>query len=339
MNEFRLAARCGGVPPVFRFGPSIVFGEPSLPIVNFTDRHLPALLDFVESQSDWGSHGRDLGREIFRQIAQQPWLDIHGNCWLLEDHGVVNGFCLVHREPFIGRAVLQMEIAPDLANSDQQIQLLDWAVKQIRVWGPKVVHVCLPAGSDQRAMLETAGFSQVRSYTNLLWQGDSLPSWSTANGYHVRPYAPGDEALLTEVQNSSFGGSWGFCPNTVEQIKYRADMANTRHQGILFLSQSDAPGEAAAGYCWTCMVPVPEGLKGIIGMIGVVPQHRGRGISKSMLMAGMDYLRTEGATGIGLEVDSNNDPAMRLYASVGFAKTSGLHWFELDLARVDTGSC
>jgi len=312
-----------------------------LPIVTFTYGHLPALLDFVESRNDWGSQGRDLGRKIFQEILEQPWLDLEGNCWVLEHQGAIKGFCLVHREPPIGRAVLQMEVDPGLAGGVLDMELLDTAVSQSRKWGAKVAHLCLPAGSARSAMVEEFGFSIARSYSNMLWQGGQSPPWFPANGYHVRAFSPGDEGLLTQVQNAAFSQSWGFCPNTVEQIKYRADMSNTRHEGIVFLfhREEQAQVDEPAGYCWTCLVPVPQGLRGVIGMIGVVPKFRGRGVSKSILMAGMDYLQTAGVADIGLEVDSNNTPALRLYTSVGFEKASELHWFELDLARLNTGNC
>jgi mycothiol synthase len=312
-----------------------------LPIVTFTDGRLPDLLDLAETLNDWGSHERDLGRKIFQELLEQPWLDLEVNCWILEEQGAVKGFCLVHREPPIGRAVLQMEVDPVLAGGALHRELLDTAVRQSRKWGANVAHLCLPANSSRSAMVEEYGFFMARSYTNMLWQEGQLPPWSTENGYHVRSFAPGDEGLLTQVQNSAFSDSWGFCPNTVEQIKYRADMSNTNHQGILFLfhRNQQTRAEAPAGYCWTCLVPIAEGLRGVIGMIGVVPEFRGRGISKSILMAGMDFLQTAGARNISLEDDSSNTPAIRLYTSVGFEKTSELHWFELDLARLNTGNC
>ena len=316
-----------------------------MPIVTFNDGHLPALLDLVESLNDWGSQGRDLGRKIFQELLEQPWLDLQANCWVLEDQDSVKGFCLVHREPPIGRAVIQMEVDPKLGGGVQEAELLDTAARHSRNWGAKVAHLCIPAGSNRAALLRERGFANARSYTNMLWQGAHLQAWSPAKGYHIRSYFPGDEGLLTQVQNAAFGESWGFCPNTVDQIKYRADMSNTRHQGILFIfhreeqQEEQACCEKPAGYCWTCLVPVPQGLKGIIGMIGVVPEFRGRGVSKSILLAGMDYLQSEGATDIGLEVDSSNTPAIRLYTSVGFERTSELHWFELDLSRLNTGSC
>ena len=67
-------------------------------------------------------------------------------------------------------------------------------------------------------------------------------------------------------------------------------------------------------------------------MIGVVPDYRGRGISRTILLASMDYLRSLDVADIGLQVDGSNTPATRLYTSVGFEKVGELHWFELVLS-------
>ena len=68
--------------------------------------------------------------------------------------------------------------------------------------------------------------------------------------------------------------------------------------------------------------------QGVIGSIGLTPEFQGRGISRTILAAGMSYLRTAGAEYIRLEVDGNNTPAIRLYQSMGFRKTGELHWYE-----------
>ena len=49
------------------------------------------------------------------------------------------------------------------------------------------------------------------------------------------------------------------------------------------------------------------------------------------LTAGMEYLQSAGVAEIGLEVDGNNTPAIRLYYSAGLGKAGELNWFELNL--------
>ena len=63
-------------------------------------------------------------------------------------------------------------------------------------------------------------------------------------------------------------------------------------------------------------------------MIGVVPAYRGKGLSKPLLLRGMEYMRTKGVGSIQLEVDGENAPAVGLYTSVGFQEEARLHWFE-----------
>jgi mycothiol synthase len=85
------------------------------------------------------------------------------------------------------------------------------------------------------------------------------------------------------------------------------------------------------GYCWTFQTPVAERARGVIGMIGVAPEYRGRGLSRPVLLAGMAYLRSVGVYDIALHVDQTNAPARRLYDAVGFRKTGELDWFEVRL--------
>jgi mycothiol synthase len=105
-------------------------------------------------------------------------------------------------------------------------------------------------------------------------------------------------------------------------------MANTSPQGIIFLNH----GDTTTGYCWTCLSSVNGSIRGVIGMIGVSPDYRGRGISSGILLAGMEYLRSLDVADIRLEVDGSNTPAVRLYTSVGFEKAGELHWFERGLS-------
>lgn len=303
-------------------------------VLNFSYGRLASLVDFVESRNSWTRQGRDLGRQIFQQKLSQPSLDPEDNCWLLEDGGETKGFCLVNREPPIGRAVLQMDVDPSLAGSPEEMELVRRAVVSCRQWGAKVAHICQPADSPRNALLENIGFSHVRTYSTMVWQGETLADEQAAPGFHVTPFGDGDEALLTQVQNDAFGGSWGFCPNTVDQVKDRIAIADTSPEGILFLRN----GEKTAGHCWTCISPIPAGIRGVIGMIGVVPEFRGQGISRSILSAGMRYLQSIDVQEIGLEVDSSNTTAIRLYTTVGFRKVADLHWFELDLLRSKSGN-
>ena len=295
-----------------------------MPILSFTADKLPALLDFVESCSSWGEQGRDLGRKTFEQILGQPGLDLLSHCFLLEEGGTVLGYCLVNHEGPISRMVLEPKVAPQVQGTSSERELILQAFSRAEEHGPGVVHVCVQIPSPAASFLTKQGFAPVRSYDDMVWDHEDLPSNDIPAGFTVRSFKPGDAALLTEVQNSAFAASWGFCPNTVEQIEYRSSMVNMSHQGICFILD----GQKAAGYCWTCLVPVNGSLRGVIGMIGVIPDYRGKGISRSILIAGMEALRSQNVADIGLQVDNSNTPGVRLYTSVGFQKVGELNWLE-----------
>ena len=258
----------------------------------------------------------------------QPWLAVESNFLLIEENGHLSGFCQVVPELPIGRAVLEMGVRSELEGSSVESELFRLSVDRAREMGAKVAHMCLAAPYSRSQLLVDEGFSEVRSYWDMVCRQERLPGLEVPPGFSVRSFQPEDAAILAEAQNASFEGSWGFCPNTVDQMAYRSKMANTSSKGILILSQ----GDKTAGYCWTCVSPLRDKTKGLIGMIGVVPNYRGRGVSKPILLAAIEYLQSIDVAEIGLQVDGSNTPAIRLYNSVGFEKTGELHWFERKLS-------
>ena len=290
----------------------------------FTAEWLPSLLDFLEARNSWGDASRGLGRLTFQQTLAQPGLEPESNCLLLETEAKVQGYCLITPEVKIGRAVLEPNVAPQLVGTSSEHELMLRALERCQTLDVSKVHVCVTHPSPTADFLLANGFAPVRSYLNMVWSEEAAPSAALPEGFTVRPFKTGDAVLLTDAQNSAFASSWGFSPNTVEQIEYRSSMANTSHHGIIFLNHA----EETAGYCWTCMVPVEGSIRGMISMIGIVPEYRGRGISRHILAAGMEYLCAQEVADIGLQVDASNTPGVRLYASVGFQTVEELHWFE-----------
>jgi len=75
---------------------------------------------------------------------------------------------------------------------------------------------------------------------------------------------------------------------------------------------------------------------GTVGM-GVLPGYRGQGIGKRLLQACIAKAWSKGLTRIGLEVRVDNEPAMRLYHRLGFAKEAlKKHAMRFDAVYHDT---
>ncbi len=57
---------------------------------------------------------------------------------------------------------------------------------------------------------------------------------------------------------------------------------------------------------------------GAVQNIGVVPEHRGRGLGRALLLQSLRGFRDAGLNRVYLEVTSSNHPAVELYRSLGF---------------------
>ena len=160
------------------------------------------------------------------------------------------------------------------------------------------------------------------------WSGDSLPNEDLPDGFALRSFRPGlDSRRLTDIQNAAFGDSWGFSPNTAEQIEARVASKSTTPEGILFITH----GDDVAAYNWTARPAGPGGKLGRIAMTGVHPEYRGMGLSRPTILAGMRWLASQGVEVIELEMDLSNLSAARVYRSLGFEKVADTVWFELRL--------
>ena len=86
--------------------------------------------------------------------------------------------------------------------------------------------------------------------------------------------------------------------------------------------------ESAAGVPTDCgtiqgLASVPE--SGAIQNVGIVPEHRGRGLGRALVQAALCGFRASGLTHISLEVTAANLPAVKLYQSLGFLVTKTLY--------------
>ena len=73
--------------------------------------------------------------------------------------------------------------------------------------------------------------------------------------------------------------------------------------------------------------PEPGVRTGEIGLVGVLPAWRGRGLGRELVRWGVTELRRRGAAGIELSVEAENERATDLYRRHGFEPTvEWPHW-------------
>lgn len=141
----------------------------------------------------------------------------------------------------------------------------------------------------------------------------------------TRPFDPErDPDRWVEVNNRAFAGhdeQGGWTP---------ADLRDRMRQpwfdpaGFLILDESsdstDLAPPAMIGFCWTKVHPATrfDPPVGEIYVIAVDPSVAGRGLGRALTLAGLHHLAGAGMTVGMLHVDGGNEPAVRLYESLGF---------------------
>jgi ribosomal protein S18 acetylase RimI-like enzyme len=87
---------------------------------------------------------------------------------------------------------------------------------------------------------------------------------------------------------------WGFCP-----------------QATWLVASPD-------GYAGTVQGIIDDQGHGGIQNLGVVAEHRGRGVGKTLLLKALDGFAAVGVRRTFLEVTAHNEPAVRMYRDLGF---------------------
>ena len=63
----------------------------------------------------------------------------------------------------------------------------------------------------------------------------------------------------------------------------------------------------------------PGGAEADVLTVGVVPDHRGKGIAKALIALITDWAKAQGSTAMMLEVKTDNSEAIGLYESLGYS--------------------
>lgn len=146
-------------------------------------------------------------------------------------------------------------------------------------------------------------------------------------------FVPGkDDDEWLEVNNAAFAahpeqGGWD---RSVLESRLEEDWFDP--QGFL-LHHVDG---RLAGFCWTKMHPDTEPRLGEIYVIAVHPDFAGRGIGRRLVAAGLRHLAGAGARTGMLFVDADNEAAMSMYRSLGFAPHHSERAFVGDIAADDS---
>ena len=119
----------------------------------------------------------------------------------------------------------------------------------------------------------------------------------------IDPATIRDTARLAQLHRESFHRGWGEAEfdNMLAERNTLIQLLRMKRKVIGFVVSRMAADEAE------------------ILSIVIDPAHRGRGLSRNMLLTHLGHLAGRGVQKVFLEVEENNQPARRLYEQTGFA--------------------
>jgi mycothiol synthase len=167
-----------------------------------------------------------------------------------------------------------------------------------------------------RAEAERRGYVAARALLTMSRRLTDLDTSHSAppDGVLIRPFVAGqDDAAWLGVNARAFAthaeqGRW-------TQADLDDRLAQSWFDPAGFLLAVDAAGDLL-GFHWTKRHS-PQ--LGEVYVIGLDPSAQGRGLGRTLLLAGLEYLHRTGAETVILYTDEENQGAVRLYEKTGFA--------------------
>ena len=271
-------------------------------------------------------------------MIDNPRLDPDMGRWSLAyKNGSAVGYALLEPELNIGRVLVGLATS----NGCEAILalVLAYGIEKATAMADRSefeVHVAVrdTESANVASVLKASNFKVVRTVlkmavetTNLDLKEGMIPS-----GLSVRDADMSDKeeaASVTELHNACFIDSWGFSPNTVDEITGRAavDAGRNGFAPIIVLVEGESGGLLA--YNWGTL----NDGDGRVEMVGVHPSMRGKRLGRVIFSAGIEQLMKQGATRLLLDVDAANHPARAIYESAGYRTYSEVKYYALNIAR------
>ncbi len=277
--------------------------------------------------------GRCISTRTLAEELDRPNYFPEKNVFVAETGKKIIGYLSVTMEPGIKRALAECLVHPGYRRKGAASKLLTFAFKRAKDSGMNVIQISIAETNDAaRSLLIHLGFVYIRSFLELKLDLYNTSLGNVKCGQCIsRGLLQGEEELLKKIQNLSFEGTWGFNPNTTEEILYQLNIGDGSPEDAVITFLKDKP----VGYCWARINAEKNanrgGKKGQIHMLGVDPGYRKKGIGKHVLVSGLSYLKDKGIDVVELTTDSENQAARHLYYSMGFKEQSVTKWYEKGL--------
>ncbi|MGQ0562376.1 MAG: GNAT family N-acetyltransferase [Gemmatimonadota bacterium] len=151
------------------------------------------------------------------------------------------------------------------------------------------------------------GVAQLEMYRPTL---DGLPAVMVPPGYELRTYRPGDEHAWVAILKACVCADW-----TVDRVRSEVLSRPQFEPSGLFFA---VDGGALVGSACVWRRKQSEHRRGMVHLIAVLPEHRGKGLGYQLTLSLLHWLRSRGFTDATLYTDDFRLPALRQYVRLRF---------------------
>jgi len=269
--------------------------------------------------------------QSFQLRDSDPCLHLDRHSVVAEADGRVVGFARMFREPGT-RLFVIIWLEPAWRGQGIEKRMIERLWAETSSFDEPAFDVGVRSGQHTYASaVEELGLAPVRSWwTMRIDLSGELPLPAFPPGIELRPFAAGDEEMLTALVNDVFSEHWGEGEHTPENIRAEVAMPDFDASLLLFAEQEGQ----AVGYVWSWANPHPKDtvdFYAYVGDLGVRKTCRGRGLGRALLLRALHDVKRRGMVVAELDVDGPNADAKHLYESVGFRQQHEMRWYRKDL--------
>ena len=249
----------------------------------------------------------------------------------------------------LGPPAPDLSLALDqLADEGQPAAALPGLLEQVQALAPATgaVEAVLEAEPAPPALAEiatAAGYQLTRTTLQLRRSlplapevvARSLGAGQATGASGMRGFRPGhDEAPWVRVNNRAFAWHPDQSGWTVEDLERKEGEPWFRAEGFIVHEAASETGQPALdGFCWTKIHADTDPPLGEIYVIAVDPDGHGRGLGRTLVVAGLDWLAGQGLTDAMLYVEADNVAAVGLYRDLGFTEHQARRWWRRTLTH------
>jgi ribosomal protein S18 acetylase RimI-like enzyme len=220
-------------------------------------------------------------------------------------------------------------VCSDTLKEEQAVQIDDWS-RNHRIRG-----LYFLSRADDPATIQTAekhgfGLVDIRvTFERVVMNSQEATPSALPAGISIRSVQPDDLPGLQAMARTGHGGTRFFRDSHFPRQRAE-DLYSTwitlEAQGraqIVLVAASVA--NQPVGYV-SCHLN-PARREGQIGLVGVSPEVRGKGIGKNLVLAAIDWFRTQEAHDVTVVTQGNNRAAQRLYQQCSFLSRDLQLWY------------